>query len=113
MSGLVLAVKGSYKVQYHSAGPTEPPVEIDFTPPWPRIPMVSGLGEALGVDMPADLETEAARQFLLQQVRGEGAASDRASCREHRERVMLSKSLCTGCAVRCIALGRKQTRSRK
>lgn len=72
VSGLVLAVKGSYKVQYHSAGPTEPPVEIDFTPPWPRIPMVSGLGEALGVDMPADLETEAARQFLLQQCSSRG-----------------------------------------
>ena len=68
VAGLVLAVKGSYKVAYHANGAAEPPVEIDFTPPWPRISMVSGLGEALGVDMPQDLETEEARLFLLQQV---------------------------------------------
>lgn len=68
VAGLVLAVKGSYKVPYHANGPSEPPVEIDFSPPWPRVPMVEGLGQALGVAMPADLETEEARLFLLQQV---------------------------------------------
>ena len=34
ISQMVLEIKGSYKISYHANGPDEPPVEIDFTPPW-------------------------------------------------------------------------------
>lgn len=34
LSGMVLAIKGSYKFQYHNNGPDQPPVEVDFTPPF-------------------------------------------------------------------------------
>lgn len=34
ISQMVLEIKGSYKISYHANGPEEPPVEIDFTPPW-------------------------------------------------------------------------------
>ena len=39
-SAMVLNIKGSYKIEYHPEGPDGPAVEIDFTPPWPRISMV-------------------------------------------------------------------------
>jgi hypothetical protein len=50
--------------QYHANGPDQPPIEIDFRPPWPRISMVSALEKALGVALPADLESEEARLAL-------------------------------------------------
>jgi lysyl-tRNA synthetase class 2 len=34
ISQMVLQIKGSYKISYHANGLEEPPVEIDFTPPW-------------------------------------------------------------------------------
>ena len=37
VSGLVLSIKGSYKITYHPDGPDKPAVEIDFTPPFRRI----------------------------------------------------------------------------
>ena len=40
VSGMVKAIKGTYKIQYHADGPDKPTVEIDFTPPWRRISMV-------------------------------------------------------------------------
>ena len=43
-------------------------VEIDFTPPFRRISMVSGLEEALNVKLPADLDSEEARLFLVELV---------------------------------------------
>ncbi len=50
-------------------GPDAPPVEIDFTPPWPRISMCSALEKRLGVTFPTDLSTEEARQFFVDLVR--------------------------------------------
>ena len=42
-SKLVYSVCGSYKLKYHPEGPdSEKEVEIDFTPPFKRIPMVQG-----------------------------------------------------------------------
>lgn len=57
---------GSYVVRYHANGPDEEPVEIDFTPPWRRISMVSGLEEALGgnIELPREYESEASRDLL-------------------------------------------------
>ena len=46
-------------------GPDAPAVEIDFTPPWRRISMVSGLEEALGVKLPGDLDSEETRAVRL------------------------------------------------
>jgi len=64
VSEMVFSIKGSYKIQYHANGPDQPPVEIDFTRPWRRISMVSGLEEALGVKLPTDLESPEARKML-------------------------------------------------
>jgi len=65
VSAMVKEVKGTYKIQYHPNGPDHDPILIDFTPPFRRIPMISGLEEALGVKLPKDLTTEEARQFLI------------------------------------------------
>lgn len=41
ISQMVYEVKGSHKIQYHPEGLEKPAIEIDFTPPWRRISMVS------------------------------------------------------------------------
>jgi len=48
VSSIVYSVKGSYKVEYHPDGPEGNAVEIDFTPPFRRLPMISSLEEATG-----------------------------------------------------------------
>jgi lysyl-tRNA synthetase, class II len=68
ISGMVLAIKGSYKIQYHAKGPEEAPIQIDFTPPWRRISMCAGLREC-GVNVPEDLSTEEARLQLVEECR--------------------------------------------
>jgi lysyl-tRNA synthetase class 2 len=45
-SGMVLEICGSYKIKYNRIG-EEVPLEIDFTPPFKRIPMVEGVEKAL------------------------------------------------------------------
>eukprot|EP00798_Chlamydomonas_sp_ICE-L_P005736 gene5736-6026_t len=65
ISDMVLEIKGSYKIQYHADGHDKPPVEIDFSPPWKRISMVSGLEECLNVKFPEDLMGDSARAMLL------------------------------------------------
>lgn len=67
ISEMVKDICGSYKISYHANGPEEPPVDIDFTPPWRRISMVSGLEEACGFKLP-DIESEECRLFLLEEV---------------------------------------------
>lgn len=65
ISGMVKEVNGgSYKVIYHPEGEEKPAVEIDFTPPWKRVPMIAGLEEATGEKFPADLAAPEARAFL-------------------------------------------------
>jgi lysyl-tRNA synthetase class 2 len=51
VSSLVKEVTGSYIVQY-AADEGGEPVNIDFSPPWKRISMISGLEEATGVKFP-------------------------------------------------------------
>ena len=54
LSGLVMHLFGSYKIKYHPDGPdTEQTWEVDFTPPFQRISMVSDLEKACGVKLPA------------------------------------------------------------
>jgi lysyl-tRNA synthetase class 2 len=66
ISGMVKAVTGGYKIVYHPEGEGEGKraVEIDFTPPFRRVPMIGGLEAALGVKLPEDLATAEARDFL-------------------------------------------------
>jgi lysyl-tRNA synthetase class 2 len=58
ISGMVLEITGGYKVQIHANGHDQPPVEIDFTPPFKRIPMIAGLEERMKVKFPTDFAAE-------------------------------------------------------
>jgi lysyl-tRNA synthetase class 2 len=64
MSSLVQKVTGGLKVKYHVNGHDKEPVEIDFTPPYRRIPMIPTLEEKLKVKFPTDLSTPETVQFL-------------------------------------------------
>lgn len=57
---MVYAIKGSFKFPYHPKG-TEGEnknevIELDFTPPFKRIPLMKGLEDALGFKLPANDE---------------------------------------------------------
>uniref|UniRef100_A0A182P8J5 Lysine--tRNA ligase n=1 Tax=Anopheles epiroticus TaxID=199890 RepID=A0A182P8J5_9DIPT len=66
LSGMVHAIHGTYKIKYHPDGPEGEEYEIDFTPPFRRISMISSLEEALKVKFPPadELHTPEAVQFL-------------------------------------------------
>jgi len=68
LSQMVYSIHGSYKIKYHPKGPEESDnsIEIDFTPPFKRIPMMKGLQDVLGIELPKNetLDTEEARQFF-------------------------------------------------
>lgn len=52
LSGMVKSLKGSYKITYHPDGPDGQEYEIDFTPPFKRLPMIPGLEAAMGEKLP-------------------------------------------------------------
>lgn len=52
VSGMVKSIHGSYKIKYHPDGLDGREVEIDFTPPFRRISMISTLEEILKVKFP-------------------------------------------------------------
>ncbi|KAJ2665147.1 lysyl-tRNA synthetase [Coemansia sp. RSA 1200] len=66
VAGLVKYLFGTYSVEYHKNGADNPPLVIDFTPPFRRVDMIGGLEEALGVKFPSalDLHTDATNKFL-------------------------------------------------
>ncbi|XP_053694203.1 lysine--tRNA ligase isoform X2 [Sabethes cyaneus] len=66
VSGMVKSIHGSYKIKYHPKGPEEQEYEIDFTPPFKRISMISSLEEILKVKFPEanKLGTPEANKFL-------------------------------------------------
>jgi lysyl-tRNA synthetase class 2 len=66
LSEMVYSIHGSYKIKYHKKGKENPDseIEIDFTPPFKRIPMIKGLEERLGVTFPEDLYTDETNEFL-------------------------------------------------
>ncbi|XP_022834580.1 lysine--tRNA ligase isoform X1 [Spodoptera litura] len=68
LSGMVKSIHGSYKVKYQPDGPEGEEVEIDFTPPFARVPMIASLEKALNVKFPpADqLDSAEANQLLSQ-----------------------------------------------
>mmetsp|Transcript_34753 Transcript_34753/g.111019 ORF Transcript_34753/g.111019 Transcript_34753/m.111019 type:complete len:593 (+) Transcript_34753:80-1858(+) len=67
LSQMVLNICGGYKVKLHleaKLGEPAKELEIDFTPPFRRIPMISGLEEKLGVKIPLPLESDETNAFL-------------------------------------------------
>ncbi|KAJ1986312.1 lysyl-tRNA synthetase [Coemansia spiralis] len=66
VAGMVKYLFGTYKVEYHKNGSENPPLVIDFTPPFRRVDMIGGLEEALDVKFPSaeELHTEATNKFL-------------------------------------------------
>ena len=69
LSQMVKSIHGSFKIMYHPGDdPSDPDkvYEIDFTPPFRRIPMMKGLEEALDMELPKgkDLATEETREFF-------------------------------------------------
>ena len=68
MSGLVKDITGGYKIKY-SPKPGQPEVEIDFTPPFKRVPMMEGLEEAMKTKLPAldDPEVDTKLAALLKE----------------------------------------------
>jgi len=62
-SSMVLNIKGSYKIQYHPDGPEGDAIELDFTPPWPRLSMIDEIEKGLGKKVPRDFDAEETRGF--------------------------------------------------
>lgn len=71
ISGMVLAITGSYILKFYKENATEP-ICVDFTPPFKRISMVSGLEEKLGVKFPTPFESDECRAFLKKLVEKHG-----------------------------------------
>lgn len=87
ISSIVLKVKGSYKFKIHKEDNPhlvltendlkkgaivereEDFIELDFQPPWPRVPMIKELEKCLGTPIPKDLESEEANQFFDKQAK--------------------------------------------
>lgn len=65
LSGLVKELHGGYIVKYHPDGPgTEREYVMDFTPPFKRVSMISGLEDVMGVKIPTPYDSEECRKFL-------------------------------------------------
>lgn len=54
VSQMVVKLRGSYQLAYHTDGPDAPPVQIDFTPPWRRISMARSRAHTLPTRVPVD-----------------------------------------------------------
>lgn len=52
VSEMVKSIHGTYKITYHPDGPGSEEVEIDFTPPFKRLSMISSLESTLNVKFP-------------------------------------------------------------
>jgi len=67
ISKLVLSLHGSYKIPYHPHAENPEEVwELDFTPPFRRVPMIATLEEKLSIKFPADLTTDEANKFCIE-----------------------------------------------
>ncbi|KAJ7562552.1 hypothetical protein O6H91_03G073900 [Diphasiastrum complanatum] len=64
LSGMVKEITGRYKIKYHANGADKEPIEIDFSPPFRRIDMISGLEELGGLEIPSDLSSEETNRYL-------------------------------------------------
>ena len=63
LSGMVYHIHGSFKIQYHPHGHDQPPIDIDFTPPWKRYSMMDALAEE-GIVIPGPMESEETNLYL-------------------------------------------------
>ena len=63
-SSIVYSINKSYVVKYTPMGSSKE-LEIDFTPPYKRIDMISELQEKTGVTFPDDLTTDETRLFFV------------------------------------------------
>ncbi|KAG9457264.1 hypothetical protein H6P81_001772 [Aristolochia fimbriata] len=66
LSGMVKEITGGYKIQLHADGLDKEPIEIDFTPPFKRIDMIKGLETMANLNIPKDLSSDAANEYLLE-----------------------------------------------
>ncbi|GAB1599576.1 lysine--tRNA ligase-like isoform X1 [Argonauta hians] len=66
LSSMVKEITGDYKLKYHPDGVAGEEVEIDFTPPFRRISMVTELQKVLGETFPdpTQFHTEASRKYF-------------------------------------------------
>jgi len=66
LSSLVLHLFGTHKLKFHPQGKEVPEnfYEIDFTPPYPRIPMIETLEAKLDLTFPLPLESSECNEFL-------------------------------------------------
>jgi len=66
LSGMVKELTGGYKIKYHANGVTNPPIEIDFTPPFRRIDMIKDLEEMANLNIPKDLSSDEVNRYLIE-----------------------------------------------
>ncbi|KAG6461914.1 lysine--tRNA ligase isoform X2 [Manduca sexta] len=68
LSGMVKSIHGTYKVKYHPDGPDGEEVEVDFTPPFARVPMIATLEKVLNTKLPPSdkLDSPEANALLSQ-----------------------------------------------
>jgi lysyl-tRNA synthetase class 2 len=61
---MVFNIHGTYKIPYHPDGPGTEPVDIDFSPPWPRMSFVETIEEKTGQKIPRDFDSPEAIEIL-------------------------------------------------
>lgn len=66
LSSMVKELTGSYVIHFHPDPENHPEqvLDIDFSPPWRRIPMMEGLEKELGVTLPKDLDSKETEIFF-------------------------------------------------
>uniref|UniRef100_A0ACD5X6B7 Uncharacterized protein n=1 Tax=Avena sativa TaxID=4498 RepID=A0ACD5X6B7_AVESA len=64
LSNMVRELTGSTKIKYHANGADNPPIEIDFTPPYRRIDIMQELKSVAGLNIPVDLSSDKANKYL-------------------------------------------------
>jgi len=64
ISGIVKSLYGSYKFMVHPEGPDGPEVELDFTPPYPRVSFVDEIEKQAGVTLPRPLDGTECIEFM-------------------------------------------------
>ena len=75
ISSLVKDLTGSYVIHYvgkQDKDGVAHPVDIDFTPPWKRVPLIPAIEEAIGKKFPRPLDGEEALEFGKQVLKERG-----------------------------------------
>nr|PIM02357.1 lysine-tRNA ligase [Toxoplasma gondii COUG] len=64
VSSMVMALHGTYQIQFHPDGPGSEPVTLDFTPPFARLSMVEEIEKQAGVTLPRPLDGDECIAFM-------------------------------------------------